>query len=481
MILRVLAALCLLFAAFEMPSAAAQQRKAALVIGNGAYRHAPHLPKPPNDARAMANVFRNLGFDVTLGVDLDQQGMRETLRTFALRLERTQIAVLYYAGHMLTLSGESYLLPVDANIADERAVHSEALDLASVLRELDDPSRTKIVILDASRENPFTTGLLRPLSMQPPVPDIPLAPATVVLSATPPGGVASDGTSSNSRFTEALIKELSAPGIDVETLVRRVRAEVESATQGRQVPWSQSNLAEEVRLDEQSVPAPPKAAAVPEPSAPPGRTERVERERLERESQAALKRAEQERQAAIKRTEREQRELERKAAAERARQAAAEAAAARQAREESKRSVKKAKKSKPGNIEVSPPPSPLPASSASDEHVARFPTIEAADRVVAGATTTVLVSLTVDKVTPEVAVTATGGGTKTTPQGALSLPMPADATRMAVKVVCGPPALISISRPPRRRRSRLTAAATRPRRAFASPRGRTRSAPVRCA
>ena len=82
-----------------------------------------------------------------------------------------------------------------------------------------------------------------------------------------------------------------------------------------------------------------------------------------------------------------------------------------------------------------PAPAPPPASAAPDDHVDRFPTIEAADRVAAGETTTVLVSLTVDKVTPDVAVLSTGGGTSKTPEGALSLPMPADAARMDVKVV----------------------------------------------
>jgi hypothetical protein len=63
--------LCLALLARPSPAAdgaASQQppprRRVALVVGNGAYRAAPELPNPPNDAREVAASLRGLGFDV---------------------------------------------------------------------------------------------------------------------------------------------------------------------------------------------------------------------------------------------------------------------------------------------------------------------------------------------------------------------------------------------------------------------------------
>jgi hypothetical protein len=75
------------------------------------------------------------------------------------------------------------------------------------------------------------------------------------------------------------------------------------------------------------------------------------------------------------------------------------------------------------------------ATHGPPDTVARYPTIEAVDRVPAGHATTVLVSLTVDQVTPQVKVLATGGGARKTAEGALAVPMPSDRTRMPIKVV----------------------------------------------
>ena len=47
----------------------------ALVIGNGAYRNAAKLDNPANDARDLALVLREIGFEVLLGVDLDRRAM----------------------------------------------------------------------------------------------------------------------------------------------------------------------------------------------------------------------------------------------------------------------------------------------------------------------------------------------------------------------------------------------------------------------
>ena len=51
--------------------ALAQSPRAALVIGNSAYVHAAPLANPANDANAVADVLKGMGFDVILGLDLE--------------------------------------------------------------------------------------------------------------------------------------------------------------------------------------------------------------------------------------------------------------------------------------------------------------------------------------------------------------------------------------------------------------------------
>ena len=371
-------------------------------------------------------------FDVTLALDLDRRQMAAALESFAASLEGTQIAALYYSGHALSLADENYLLPVDARIESEAATRSQAIGLTTALQRFEGPSRTKFVILDASRDNPFAASLRRSLSTRSSgtrgLAPIEPADSTIVLSAAAPGNLASDGAGRNSPFTDALVKQMSVPGLDVQSLAQRVRADVSAATQGRQLPWSQSNLTGEVRLGPEPKPDAQETAQAPQAdeNRQPGpsyyRPYRYYKYRDQTPPEA--ERQERERLAALERAEQAKREQERTAAAERARQAAAQAEAARRAREQEATEQR---------LKPVPPPL-LPAPAAPDERVARFPTIEAADRVVAGAATTVLVSLTVDKVTPEVTVLSTGGGTTKTPAGALSLPMPADGP-LAVKVV----------------------------------------------
>jgi hypothetical protein len=60
----------------------AEQRRIALVIGNGAYRSVTPLKNPPNDARLLAATLKKLGFEVTVGTDKGQREMKQLIRVF---------------------------------------------------------------------------------------------------------------------------------------------------------------------------------------------------------------------------------------------------------------------------------------------------------------------------------------------------------------------------------------------------------------
>ena len=78
-----------------MPALA--EKRLALVIGNGAYKHAPALANPKNDAEGMAAALKRLKFEVLTGTDLDKPAMERLLRAFAGKIEAADVTLVFYA------------------------------------------------------------------------------------------------------------------------------------------------------------------------------------------------------------------------------------------------------------------------------------------------------------------------------------------------------------------------------------------------
>jgi tetratricopeptide (TPR) repeat protein len=232
---------------------APQERRVALVIGNGAYENAPGLPNPPNDAVDIASTLRKLGFDVISSNNLNRRAMEAKIREFGRRSETADVTLFYYAGHGLQVAGKNYLLPTDAKIERESDLNFEAIDVDVVLRQLGSGPRANLVFLDACRNNPLTRGLLRSLGVRSGAVGTGLASieggiGTMIVFATQPNNVAFDGDERNSPFAAALLAHLPDPDVDVSIMMRRVRADVIRATNQMQVPWDHSSLIGELVL-----------------------------------------------------------------------------------------------------------------------------------------------------------------------------------------------------------------------------------------
>src|SRR6266853_1629651 len=240
-------------------SAVAGQR-VALVIGNGTYAYVKALPNPTNDARAIAKSLRDIGFIVSEGIDLDRAMMQKMTRDFLREAARAQIAVIYYAGHGVQSDGRNYLVPVDVRLQAGGNLTETMIDMDTILAGLDDQVRTNILIIDACRNNPMArqtasavpdrsieagSGLATPTA---PNSGATLGAGTLIAFATAPGQVALDGQGANSPFSLALSHHIGTPGLEVQQMLTRVRAEVVAATKNKQVPWSNSSLLGEVYL-----------------------------------------------------------------------------------------------------------------------------------------------------------------------------------------------------------------------------------------
>ncbi len=224
--------------AWACPALAAE-RRVALVIGNGGYRHVSHLVNPPGDARAMAAALAEVGFEIVGGqplVDADKSAMESAIRSFGRELRGGAVGLFYYAGHGIQVRGQNYLLPVTANVAGESDVKYELVDAGFVLEEMANAgNRLNVVILDACRNNPF--GDRGPRSAASGLAQVQAPAGTVIGYATQPGAVAKDGEGDHSPYTAALVEAIRHPGLSLFDTFNEVGLRVKRVMAGEQQPW----------------------------------------------------------------------------------------------------------------------------------------------------------------------------------------------------------------------------------------------------
>jgi hypothetical protein len=227
-------------------SAAFAESRVALVIGQSAYRAVTPLPNPANDAKAVTQLLGDAGFEVVESGDLSQNDLRRAVGDFAAKIAEKgpdTVALMFYAGHGLQVDGENFLMPVDIDPKREADIPLQAVRLNDVLNTLTSvPSKSRIILLDACRNNPFpeigkTTG--HGLALV----DAKInAVGTLLAYSTAPGAEAEDGSGANSPYTAALLKAAREPGLSIEETFKRVRLSVNQETAGRQTPWESSSL-----------------------------------------------------------------------------------------------------------------------------------------------------------------------------------------------------------------------------------------------
>src|SRR4051812_28384159 len=245
-VVRVLVALMLMMLSLTGAARSADgDKRIALVIGIGSYQFAPALPNPQNDARAIAAALRKLDFDVEEAYDLDNRSFAGRVRDFGVRASAADVAVGFYAGPGLQVRGQNSLLPSAARLERERDLVYEAMPLNLLLGELSQARKLGVLILDACRNNPFAdrlsrsnAGALRERDVSAGLARVDDTPSdTLVALATRADALAEDGSGNHSPYTNALLKNLEVPGLELGLFFRRVRDNVMEATQGRQEPF----------------------------------------------------------------------------------------------------------------------------------------------------------------------------------------------------------------------------------------------------
>jgi hypothetical protein len=236
-------------------------KRVALFIGNATYQKVESIKNSVNDAIAVSELFRSLGFSVTLRTNLESHEFANALRAFQDEAEKAEIAIIYYSGHALEVSGTNYLIPTDATISSETDIETEAIMFNALLSATAGAKRLRLLLLDACRSNPLKItdrtiqnqpGTKPPLSTEttrsisPGLAKVEVrAPNTLIAYAAAAGQIAADETKEEKNhgpFAAALVKYLGKPEIDIRNALGFVRDEVLRTTDGRQEPFIYTSL-----------------------------------------------------------------------------------------------------------------------------------------------------------------------------------------------------------------------------------------------
>jgi uncharacterized protein len=224
--------------------------RVALVFGMAGYKNVTALRNTINDAKALAKTLEEIGFHVDVRMDATRDEALAALETFAFDAETADIALIYYAGHGVSVQGTTFLIPVDAKVSAARDIVAASVTMDQMLAAVDGARKMSIVILDSCRDNPFpdvidlrdpevakglTTGKG---GLAAPSPDR----GTLVAFAARDGAVALDGTGENSPFNVALRDNIVRPNVEIGLLFRQVRDDVLTATDNQQEPATYGSL-----------------------------------------------------------------------------------------------------------------------------------------------------------------------------------------------------------------------------------------------
>jgi len=225
-----------------------KEKRKAVVVGMSDYGGDRSLNNTLNDAKDMADVLTKLGFEVTLLTNNDQQTLENNLNTWYNTIKDNDMAIFYYTGHGMEVSGNNYLIPIDfpAN-ATESDIKYKTLSVNQVLDNMDEKHvGFKLLILDACRDNPFTKSWSRG-SGEKGLAQMAAPVGTFIAFAASPGATAADGGNYNLKngvFTYFLKQEILKEGISIDRIFTNVSKDVSNLTNSRQIPFRNSSLTE---------------------------------------------------------------------------------------------------------------------------------------------------------------------------------------------------------------------------------------------
>ncbi len=209
-----------------------------------------------NDAIDMHFALRSMGFLTHYATNLTSNDMQSRMNRFVESIEPNAIVVFYFSGHGVQYDGNNYLIPINNNEINTDTIKLYAVNVEQFIQTMHNKNpRAVIVILDCCRPymklislTPFfdkePLGLLQGLApIRPP-------PSTIIAySCTPRStSLALSRNGRNSLYTYHLLRHITTPNVDIDTVFRCVALDVQKDTNNRQIPDRYSNVHENIYL-----------------------------------------------------------------------------------------------------------------------------------------------------------------------------------------------------------------------------------------
>ena len=212
--------------------------RTALIIGNGNYSFFAKLKNPINDAKDMRFILAKKGFNTIYLENASRKKIKEAIRLFYKKIRKGGVGLFYYAGQGIEYNLKNYLIPVGADIKEIEDVESDAVPLSQITsRMVKAKNRLNIVILDASRSNPFTRGGGDGLT------NIQNTKGIFIAYATEPGKVAREKKKGrNGLFTKYIKKYIQIEGLNIDEVFNKVRVGVNRESNYRQLPYASTGI-----------------------------------------------------------------------------------------------------------------------------------------------------------------------------------------------------------------------------------------------
>ena len=211
----------------------------ALIVGNKQYRNSPPLINSVNDAEAVCEKLRKLGFRTIKKIDPTTNELRKAIYDFQTILSVGGVGLFYYSGHASQIDGDDYILPVDVILDSSEEFRKYAINLNDLLGPVDK-------IIDDSPEHN----------------------GSIAIYSTASGGIAFDSfikpenkessekgkyedgklanetqnQSSYSPFAEAFLSLCDRWNLELFDLFRKLCQIVPKATENSQVPWISASV-----------------------------------------------------------------------------------------------------------------------------------------------------------------------------------------------------------------------------------------------
>src|SRR5215510_13479990 len=218
-----------------LPGPALAEKRVALLVGNNGYENVPRLDRAINDAHALGQALKKLGFKVLVAEDQSRRSMSEAFLAFDRTIEFGDTALFFFAGHGFEIHGQNYLLPTDvaaASDGQEELVRDASFAVERIVDRLQARgARIVILVLDACRNNPFErlgtraikgTGGLAPIT--------PSEGVFVVFSAgakqTALDRLSQTDPDPNSVFTRNFVREVTTPELTLVQIAKRTQIAV---------------------------------------------------------------------------------------------------------------------------------------------------------------------------------------------------------------------------------------------------------------